>query len=272
MNTDDRPPFEEDEQPATADDESNGSGLVLNLSGYEGPIDVLLTLARDQKVDLIHISILELAEQYLVFVDEARKHFLELAADYLVMAAWLAYLKSKLLLPREEEEEPSADEMADALRYQLLRLQAMQEAGKKVMELPRKGLAFFTRGEPEGLPVSYRSIYDVSLYDLLRGYARSRQEGAPVSLDIEPIDLYSIDEAIDRLREFLPNVPDWATLLSFMPQGSMSPFKRRSAISTTLLAALELVRLGKADIRQDSGLYSPIFLKPANRPESVESS
>ena len=139
MNTDDRPPFEEDEQPATADDGSNGSGLVLSLSGYEGPIDVLLTLARDQKVDLIHISILELAEQYLVFVDEARKHFLELAADYLVMAAWLAYLKSKLLLPREEEEEPSADEMADALRYQLLRLQAMQEAGKKLWNYRGRG-------------------------------------------------------------------------------------------------------------------------------------
>jgi segregation and condensation protein A len=269
---DDRPPFEEDERPAFRAEESGRSDLVLNLGGFEGPIDVLLTLAREQKVDLIHISILELAEQYLVFVDEARLNCLELAADYLVMATWLAYLKSKLLLPREDEDEPSATEMADALRYQLACLQAMQDAGKKIVELPRKGLAFFSRGDPEGLPVSYRSVYDISLYDLLRGYARTKQEALSGFLDIEPIDLYSIDEAIERLREFLPNVPDWTTLLSFLPKGSMSPFKRRSAISTTLLAALELVRLGKADIRQDGGIYSPIYLKPANRPEPVEPS
>ncbi len=267
----DRPPFEEDERPVSPSDGSTSSDLVLNLAGFEGPIDVLLTLAREQKVDLIHISILELAEQYLRFIDEARLHFLELAADYLVMAAWLAYLKSKLLLPREEEEEPSAGEMADALRYQLMRLQAMQDAGKKLMELPRKGQEFFTRGDPEGLPISYRSVYDISLYDLLRGYARSRQEHQDAALDIEPTDLYSIDEAIERLRQFLPSVPDWTTMLSFLPEGSMSPFKRRSAVSTTLLAALELVRLGKADIRQDGGLYSPIYLRPANRPEIVES-
>lgn len=270
---DERPPFQEDERPDS--DPENGevsSDLVLNLGGFEGPIDVLLTLARDQKVDLIHISILELAEQYLVFVEAARVHHLELAADYLVMAAWLAYLKSKILLPREAEEEPSASEMADALRWQLLRLESMQKAGKMLMELPRKGQNFFTHGDPEGLPVSYTSVYDISLYDLLRGYARSRQEGAPTALEIEPIDLYSIDDAISRLREFLPNVPDWTLLLSFLPKGDMSPFKRRSAISTTLLAVLELVRLGKADVRQDGGAFSPIFLKPANREESVEPS
>jgi len=263
--------FEEDEPRSSEPSGQGVSALVLNLSGYEGPIDVLLTLAREQKVDLIHIPILELAEQYLAFVEEAHKYHLELAADYLVMAAWLAFLKSKLLLPRENEQEPSAQEMEDALRYQLIRLQAMQEAGSKIMELPRKGQAFFSRGDPEGLPVSYRSVYDVSLYDLLRGYARARQEGPPAALDIEPIDLYSIDDAITRLREYLPNVPDWAALVFFLPDENMSPFKRRSAISTTLLAALELVRLGRADIRQDSGLYSPIFLKTANRPESVES-
>jgi segregation and condensation protein A len=268
---DERPPFEEDE-PDIERGEPGPSDLVLNIAGFEGPIDVLLTLARDQKVDLIHISILELAEQYLKFVDVARQHYLELAADYLVMAAWLAYLKSKLLLPREEEAEPSAAEMADALRWQLLRLEAMQQAGAKLMELPRKGQAFFTRGEPEGLPVTYTSVYDISLYDLLRAYGRARQEGAPTSLEIEPIDLYSIDEAIDRLRSVLPNVPDWTVLMSFLPQGHLPTLKRRSALSTTLLAALELVRQGKADIRQDGGPFSPIYLKPANRPEPVEPS
>jgi len=148
----------------------------------------------------------------------------------------------------------------------------MQRAGKELIELPRKGQNFFTRGDPEGLPTSYTSVYDISLYDLLRGYARSRQEGAPTALEIEPIDLYSIDDAIERLREFLPNVPDWTTMISFLPKGELSPFKRRSAISTTLLAILELVRQGKADIRQDGGAFSPIYLKPANRPEPVESS
>ena len=269
---DERPPFQEDEPEQRPEAGVVSSDLVLNLGGFEGPIDVLLTLARDQKVDLIHISILDLAEQYLVFVEAARSQFLEMAADYLVMAAWLAYLKSKLLLPREDEEEPSATEMADALRWQLIRLQSMQDAGKKLMELPRKGLAFFTRGDPEGLPVSYTSVYDISLYDLLRGYARCRQEGAPTALEIEPIDLYSIDDAIERLRDILPNVPDWTTMMSFLPQGQLSPFKRRSAISTTLLAVLELVRQGKADIRQDGEAFSPIYLKPANRPESLESS
>jgi segregation and condensation protein A len=269
---DERPPFQEDERPEAIGADLDSSDLVLNLGGFEGPIDVLLTLARDQKVDLIHISILDLAEQYLVFVDAARTHNLELAADYLVMAAWLAYLKSKLLLPREEEEEPSADEMADALRWQLLRLESMQEAGKNLMALPRKGESFFVRGDPESLPVSYTSVYDISLYDLLRGYARSRQEGAPTALEIEPIDLYSIDDAIERLREILPNVPDWTTLVSFLPKGELSPLKIRSAISTTLLAILELVRQGKADIRQDGGAFSPIYLKPANRLDPVEPS
>jgi len=269
---DERPPFEEDEQTVASGPGEMSSNLVLNLGGFEGPIDVLLALSREQKVDLIHISILELAEQYLLFVDEARSLYLELAADYLVMAAWLAFLKSRLLLPKEEDEEPSAAEMADALRYQLMRLEAMQDAGKKLMELPRKGQAFFTRGDPEGLPVSYRSVYDISLYDLLKGYARSRQEAQLASLDIEPIDLYSIDEAIQRLSNFLPNVPDWTTLNAFLPDGYLSPFKRRSALSTTLLAALELVRIGKADIRQVGGLYSPIYMKRANRPEPMEPS
>ncbi|MDG2243997.1 MAG: ScpA family protein [Rhodospirillaceae bacterium] len=269
---DERPPFQEDEPEQQLASAVVSSDLVLNLGGFEGPIDVLLTLARDQKVDLIHISILDLAEQYLAFVEAARSQYLELAADYLVMAAWLAYLKSKILLPREEEEEPSASEMADALRWQLLRLQSMQDAGKKLMELPRKGQAFFTRGDPEGLPVSYTSVYDISLYDLLRGYARCRREGVPTALEIEPMDLYSIDDAIARLRDIFPNVPDWTTMMSFLPQEHLSPFKRRSAVSTTLLAVLELVRQGKADIRQDGGAFSPIYLKPANRPEPVESS
>ncbi len=262
--------FEED--PAR-DDADPLSRLVLSLGGFDGPIDVLLVLARDQKVDLMHISILALADQYLLFIDTAREFQLELAADYLVMAAWLAYLKSKLLLPKEEnDDQPSAEEMAEALRFQMRRLEAMQEAGKKLFELPRRGMDFWPRGAPEGLPTTFRAVYDVSLYDLLRAYARQHREKNVTALEIEPFDLYSIDEAISRLREILPGVPDWTDLKSFLPQGIRQPLLRRSAISTTLIAVLELVRQGKADLRQDGGAYSPIYLKPANRPNLDETS
>src|SRR6185295_6904289 len=187
---------EEDDRPTAPEHQ-----LVVTLGGFEGPIDVLLVLARDQKVDLMHISILALADQYLLFIDTAREFQLELAADYLVMAAWLAFLKSKLLLPREEsDDQPSAEEMAEALRFQMRRLEAMQEAGKNLFALPRRGMGFFPRGAPDGLPITYRAVYDVSLYDLLRAYARQHREKNVTALEIEPFDLYSIDEAISRLQ------------------------------------------------------------------------
>jgi segregation and condensation protein A len=256
------PQFEEDSRPVAPEHQ-----LVLSLGAFEGPIDLLLTLARDQKLDLRFISILALADQYLAFIETAREFQLEIAADYLVMAAWLAFLKSKLLLPKEETEEAlSAEEMAEALKFQLLRLEAMQKAGKELFELPRRGIDFFPRGATEGLPITYRSVYDVTLYDLLRAYARQHKDKAVGALEIEAFDLYSIEDAIARLREILPNVPDWTDLQSFLPKGVKQPLMRRSAISTTLIAILELVRQGKADIRQDGGAFTPIYLKPANRP------
>jgi len=265
----DLPAFEVDDRPLSERLADPNSLFVLNLGSFEGPIDVLLVLARDQKVDLMHISILALADQYLKFIETARQSQLELAADYLVMAAWLAFLKSKLLLPREEnDDQPSAEEMAEALKFQMMRLEAMQEAGRKVFELPRKGINFYPRGAPEGLPVTLRTVYDVSLYDLLRAYGRQHNEKNVTALEIEAFDLYSIDDAIARLREILPGVPDWTELSAFLPQSVRDPLMRRSAVSTTLIAVLEMVRQGKADIRQDGGAYSPIFLKPANRPSA----
>jgi len=267
QNEENFPEFNEDDRSLAERMADPTSELVLTLGGFEGPIDVLLTLARDQKVDLMHISILALAKQYLKFIETAREFRLELAADYLVMAAWLAYLKSKLLLPKEEEDdEPSAAEMAEALKFQMMRLEAMQEAGKNLFELPRRGMDFFPRGAPEGLPVSYRAVYDVSLYDLLRAYATQHREKNVTALEIEPFDLYSIDDAVQRLREILPGVPDWTQLQMFLPPDINQPLLRRSAVSTTLVAVLELVRDGRADIRQDGGAFSPIFVKPANRP------
>ena len=263
------PEFEEDDRPISERLADPNALFVLNLGAFEGPIDVLLVLARDQKVDLMHISILALADQYLKFIETARASQLELAADCLVMAAWLAFLKSKLLLPKEEnDDQPSAEEMAEALKFQMMRLEAMQEAGRKVFELPRKGINFYPRGAPEGLPVTLRAVYDVSLYDLLRAYGRQHNEKNVTALEIEPFDLFSIDDAIARLREILPGVPDWTELSAFLPQGVRQPLMRRSAVSTTLIAVLEMVRQGKADIRQDGGAYSPIFLKPANRPSA----
>ena len=261
------PEFEEDDRSLAERLADPLSNLVLTLGSFEGPIDVLLTLARDQKVDLMHISILALAEQYLHFIDTVRELRLEIAADYLVMAAWLAFLKSKLLLPKEEDgDEPGATEMAEALKFQMLRLEAMQGAGRKLFELPRRGMDFFPRGEPEGLPIAYRTVYDVSLYDLLRAYATQHREKNITALEIEPFDLYSIDDAVSRLRKTLPGVLDWTELKVFLPPDVIQPFLMRSAISTTLVAVLELVRDGEADVRQDGGHFSPIFVKPTNRP------
>jgi segregation and condensation protein A len=148
------------------------------------------------------------------------------------------------------------------------RLEAMQEAGRKLFELPRRGIDFYGRGSSEGLPITYRTVYDVTLYDLLRAYGSQHREKNIKALEIEPFDLYSIDEAIARLREILPGVPDWTDLKVFLPQNERRPLMRRSAISTTLIAVLELVRQGKADLRQDGGAYSPIFIKPADRPSA----
>lgn len=253
--------FEEDQKdgPAAA---GGAEGLVLDLEGYEGPIDVLLALARDQKVDLRHISILQLAEQFLTFVHKAQSFNLELAADYLVMAAWLAYLKSRLLLPNEEEgEEPSGEEMAAALHFQLQRLNAMQEVGQKLLDRPRLGRDFFARGAPEGVTRHYRTIFDVTLYDLLKAYADHTRRHTVTSMSIEAQTLYTVDEALERLREMVGFVPDWGTLTQFLPEGITDPLMMRSAMSATFVATLEMAKQGKLEVRQDGGAFSPIFIR-----------
>ncbi len=248
----------------------NSGTLVLDLEGYEGPIDMLLQLARDQKVDLTRISILALANQYLDFVSRARKLRLELAADYLVMAAWLAYLKSRLLLPEPEEgEEPSGAEMAAALKYQLQRLQAMREAGVRLMALPRLGRDVFARGEPVPLRIVAETTYDISLYELLSAYGRSRSRVQVTALCIDPADLYSVDDALSRLTGLLGEMPGWQTLSRFLPPelqgGLQGGLMWRSAIASTLAASLELSKQGRVRIRQD-GPFEPIYLRPGPSP------
>lgn len=251
--------FEEDRRPATPDGEAL---LVLDIDGYEGPIDLLLTLAREQKVDLTRISILQLAEQYLAFVAEARRLRLELAADYLVMAAWLAYLKSRLLLPEPEEEQPSGEELAAALAFQLQRLEAMQNAAARLLARPQLGRDVFPRGAPEEVPVAEKRVVDVTLYDLLKAYGEhKRRQAGQGPLHIRPTELFSIEEAIQRLGALLGRLPDWTRLSAFLPKGwDGSSLKARSAIATTFVATLELAKAGEIELRQD-GVFAPIYLR-----------
>lgn len=251
---------------AQADALVTESQLLVDLDGFEGPIDVLLALARDQKVDLTKISILQLADQYLAFVARARSVRLELAADYLVMAAWLAYLKSRLLLPVSEvpDEEPTGAEMAAALAFQLRRLEAMQDAGTRLFARSLLGRDVFARGAPEKVEVVSDIHYETKLYELLRAYGDIRNKSdAAAPLEIAQAELYSVEVALERLRDHLGRIPDWQTLLSFLPPGLQDSLVMRSAVAATFVASLEMVREGKLQIRQ-SGHFQEIFLRQAD--------
>jgi len=256
-------PFEEDATPGAGRDPNR---LRVDIEGFEGPIDVLLSLAREQKVDLTRISILALADQYLEFIAHARRLSLELAADYLVMAAWLAYLKSRLLLPAPPgDEQPTGAEMAAMLAFQLQRLEAMQDAGYRLMDRARRDRDFFARGEPEPMRIDSRPVFEVTLYDILRAYARQHSRRQASTLHIAPTDLYSIEQAIERLRRLVGNVPDWTMLSSFLPVVHRDPLLARSALASTFVATLELARAGKIELRQSES-FAPLYLRTARRP------
>lgn len=245
---------------------SGDNAFVVDLEGYEGPIDVLLGMARNQKVDLAHISILALADQYLQFVEDARKANLELAADYLVMAAWLAFLKSKMLLPDlDDGEEPTGDEMAAALQYQLLRLQSMQDAGAALFARSRLGKDFFKRGEGEKFKTSVSTIYELSLFELLKAYGeqKRRKEGSG-AMQIASFEIYTVEDALQRLRKLLGPIPAWQNLWSFLPEGLKDGLVIRSALASTFAASLELAKEGRLVVRQ-SETYGEIHIKPGTR-------
>ena len=247
-----------------------GLSFTVDLDGFEGPLDLLLSLARDQKVDLARISILALVEQYLAFINERARHNLELAADYLVMAAWLAYLKSRLLLPEPPaEDEPSAEEMAANLAFQLQRLEAMRKAGASLMARPQLGRERFPRGAPEETRTELKPWWQVTLYELLRAYGDVLARKPVTRLEIEAPDLFSPDDAIRRLEAMLRKMPRWSTLSSFLPPG-VSGLLARAAMAAHLVGALELVKQGKIELRQDPGLFAPVWVKAREEGEVVE--
>lgn len=236
--------------------------LIVDVDGFEGPLDLLLTLARTQKVDLMKISVLHLAEQYLVFVEQVRKLRIELAADYLVMAAWLAFLKSRLLLPPDPEAEgPSAEDMAAHLAFQLERLDAMRQAAARLMGRDRLGISRFQRGAPETVARKRRTEWQAGLIDLMRAYARlkTRDEFRPYAFDRH--DIFTMEQALDRMRRLIGFAGEWTDLSDFLPDGwdSYGP-RRRSATAATFAASLELARQGKLEIRQDD-TFSPIIIR-----------
>lgn len=253
--------------PDGGETEGNADGtpanpFVVDIDGYEGPLDLLLGLARTQKVDLANIAILPLTEQYLAYIEEARDLKLELAADYLVMAAWLAFLKSKLLLPREDDEEdgPTGDELAAMLAFRLQRLNAMRQAAASLINGKRLGRDVFQRGMPEGVRVFRESKYTAEVIDLLKAYARQRQAGVETKVTIKKRNTWSIREARDRLEGLLGFSFDWAPLDHYLTQFLAPVEERVTAIASTFSATLEMAREGQLEIRQDNP-FTPLYVR-----------
>ncbi|MEM9494662.1 MAG: ScpA family protein [Pseudomonadota bacterium] len=246
---------------ADGPDEADYDALIVNLDGYEGPLDVLLELARSQKVDLRKISMVALVDQYLQFVEIAKQRNLELAADYLVMAAWLAFLKSKILLPALEEEgdEPTADEMAARLAFQLQRLEAMREAVDKLDALPQLGVNVFPRGAPEGVRVTRTPEWRADLYELLHAYTTQRIAAVDREYHIDPPKVYSIEMARIRLERILGSIPDWSELQTLAPIKDIDA-PESSVIASAFNAALEFAKDGRIDIKQ-LGAFEPIYVR-----------
>ncbi|AFL52124.1 segregation and condensation protein A [Sinorhizobium fredii] len=253
-------------QEESADRGLHEEELVVDIGGFEGPLDLLLHLARSQRVDLSRISVLALAEQYIAFIERARSIRIELAADYLVMAAWLAYLKSRLLIPQQPKDEgPSGEEMASALAFRLKRLEAMRDAATRLVNRNRLGRDVFARGAPEHLVSERKSDYDASLYDLLTAYATLRQRQAITQVTIEKRHVWSLADARLILARMVGGLEDWTALDHFLIRYMTSPKERATAIASSFAASLELVREGRLEIRQEAA-FAPIYLRRGPRP------
>ncbi|WGW02749.1 segregation and condensation protein A [Tropicibacter oceani] len=255
------------DQPQTVEARLAAEALVVDVDGFEGPLDLLLNMARVQKVDLRKISILALSRQYLNFVEKAKELRIELAADYLVMAAWLAFLKSRLLLPPDPTEDgPSGEELAAHLAFQLERLQAMRQAAAQLMARDQLGKDFFARGIPEKMERVRKVEYTATLVDLMQGYARTRtrDEFRPFVMDRE--DVFTMEEALDRLRGMIGFAGQWTDIQSYLPDGwTEDPVRWRSATAATFAASLQLVKEGHAEMRQSES-FAPIQMRRRERP------
>jgi segregation and condensation protein A len=242
--------------------------LIVDVDGFEGPLDLLLTLSRTQKVDLRRISVLQLAEQYLKFIETARGLRIELAADYLVMAAWLAFLKSRLLLPPDPADEgPSGEDLAAHLAFQLERLQAMREAAAQLMGRDRMGRDFFVRGLPEGVERVRKVRFTATLLDLMQAYARirTRDDFRPFVMDRH--DVLTMEQALDRMRHLIGFAGDWTDLSAYLPEGwGADPVRRRSATAATFAASLELAKEGRIELRQGD-MFAPIQIRRRPGPD-----
>jgi segregation and condensation protein A len=244
-----------------ADRGSDEPALVVDVEGFEGPLDLLLMLARQQKVDLAKISVLALAEQYLAFIEEARKLRLELAADYLVMAAWLAYLKSRLLLPEAATPDgPSAEDLANALAWRLKRLEAFREVAGQLMGRPQLQRDMFQRGDPEPVANIKHPQWNATLYDLLTAYARQRQTTAFNHVQFKKRAVWALQEARDILERLIGQAGDWRTLDQFLLEYLVEPSMRATVIASSLAASLEMVREGLMEVHQQAA-FSPIYLR-----------
>jgi segregation and condensation protein A len=238
-----------------------GDELNLSLDGWEGPLDLLLNLARAQKVDLAQISILQLVEQYLAYLGEVRALKLEIAADYLVMAAWLAYLKSCLLLPKDPEADPSPEEIALRLQMRLQRLDAMREAGARLLGRDRIGRDVFLRCAPEGLRLVRKSAWQSSAFELFAAYGAVKARTAPPMHVVHARSVMTLEEAIERVSRMLGMAVEWTSIEAFLPQTD-DPQLRRSALASSFLAALELARKGRIDLDQEEA-FAPLRLRAA---------
>ncbi|WP_347718469.1 ScpA family protein [Sphingomonas sp.] len=234
-------------------------GLTLSLDGWEGPLDLLLTLARSQKVDLREISILALVEQYLAYLDGAKVLRLEIAADYLVMAAWLAYLKSCLLLPKDAEADPSPEELAWRLQQRLARLDAMRDAGARLMGRDRLGRDVFARGAPEGLRLARSAVWQSTPFELFAAYGRVKARTQPAMHIVAHRAVMAIEEAIGRVGRLIGAALDWTRLEAFLPP-ALDPLYRKSALASSFVAALELARQGRLELAQDEP-FAPLELR-----------
>ncbi|MBE7731743.1 segregation and condensation protein A [Devosia faecipullorum] len=235
--------------------------LRVDVGGYEGPLDLLLDLARRQKVDLANISVLALAEQYLAFIDNVRERRIEVAADYLVMAAWLAYLKSRLMVPQAQgDDEPSGEMLAAMLQFRLKRLEAMRVAANKLMNRPRLGFQIYARGAPEPLQISRRSLWEAGLFDLLKAYSTQRERG--INVDYSPLvrTVWSLQDARDILERLIGESQEWVPLDTYLADYLAIPAERATVRASSFASSLELVRLGSIDMRQ-SETFGPLLLR-----------